>query len=136
MMLHMDAEAAQPDGTERPEDDFWQAFGARLAQLRGGKGWSQRELSRRAGIDPGRLSRLERGVARVTAAELVRFSKALGAGLDEIVFGAAGSPQGEWHRLLRELERTGPRAIDCGIRLLRALVLGFEPGARESHGPV
>jgi transcriptional regulator with XRE-family HTH domain len=134
MMLHMDVGAAPPEETGTTEDGAWDAFGVRLAQLRRGKGWTQRELSRRAGIDPGRLSRLERGVGRVTAAELVRFSKALGAGLDEIVFGTS-SPESEWHRLLRELERTGPRAIDCGLRLLRALVLGFESGPRESHGP-
>src|SRR5436305_7476313 len=113
MMLHMDVGAAPPEETGTTEDGAWDAFGVRLAQLRRGKGWTQRELSRRAGIDPGRLSRLERGVGRVTAAELVRFSKALGAGLDEIVFGTS-SPESEWHRLLRELERTGPRAIDCG----------------------
>lgn len=132
-MLHMDVRAAPPNGTKRTEEDFWQAFGSRLAQLRGGKGWKQRELSRRAGIDPGRLSRLERGVARVTAAELIRFSTALGAGLDELVFGAAISLEGEWRRLLGELERTGPRAIECGIRLLRALVLGFQSGPRANH---
>ena len=84
MMLRMDLGATLPGDTAGPQEDP-QAFGTRLTQLRGARGWRQRELSRRAGIDPGRLSRLERGVARATVAELIRLSSALGTGLDGLV---------------------------------------------------
>lgn len=79
-------------------------LGARLAQLRQGKGWKQGELSR-----------------------LLRLSLALGAGLDELVFGTAATLEGEWHRIQRELEKAGgPLAIDCATRVLQALLLGFQ----------
>ena len=99
------------------------------------RGWKQRELSRRAEIDPGRLSKLERGVARVSVPELIRLSRALGTGLDELVFGSAASLEGEWHRLLGELEKVGGSpALDCATRLLQALVLGYHVPAGAPLG--
>jgi transcriptional regulator with XRE-family HTH domain len=137
MMLHMasgSTELAAP-GTDA---DARRALGSRLTQLRGSKGWKQRELARRAQIDPGRLSKLERGVHRASLDELVRLSRALSAGLDEIVFGASMTLEGRWQRLLRELESAGgSAALDCAARLVQALVLSFgngEPGEREENG--
>ncbi|HEX3556148.1 MAG TPA: helix-turn-helix transcriptional regulator [Thermoanaerobaculia bacterium] len=101
-------------------------IGSRLAKLRSARGWQQRELSRRAHFDPPRLSRIERGIARVTLPELVRLGRALDAGLDELVFGHPESLEGEWAHLLRELEKTLTREEEaCAKRLLRALVLGL-----------
>lgn len=146
MMLHMDARSTVPEPAGDPLGEFSRTFSSRLTQLRGRRGWKQRELSRRAEIDPGRLSKLERGVARVSVPELIRLSMALGSGLDELVFGAPTRLEGEWQRLLRELERAGgPRALDCATRLLQALVQGYQaPSAvslertyemEESHEP-
>ena len=145
MMLRMDARSTVLADVEGPLEEFSQAFGSRLTQLRRMRGWKQRELSRRAEIDPGRLSKLERGVARVSVPELIRLSMALGTGLDELVFGSAASLEGEWHRLLGELEKAGgSRAVDCATRLLQALVLGYHvpPGGllvgphevKDGHG--
>ena len=107
-------------------EELSQTLGSRLMQLRRLRGWNQRELSRRSTIDPGRLSKLERGVARVSVPELIRLSSALGTGLDELVFGSPVSLEEKWHRLLGELEKSGgSRAIDCATRLLQALVLGY-----------
>jgi transcriptional regulator with XRE-family HTH domain len=106
-MLRMDLEATLKADTGEPRADFPRTFGTRLTELRGAKGWKQRELSRRAGIDPGRLSRMERGVARVTVAELIRLSSVLSTGLDQLIFGAPAGREGEGHRLLAELERIG-----------------------------
>jgi len=129
MMLRMDGRSTgleEVEETSDPLEDFSRTFGSRLTQLRGARGWKQRELSRRAGIDPGRLSKLERGVARVSVPELIRLSLALGAGLDELVFGASASLEGEWHRLLREVEEAGgPPAVDCATRMLQAFAFGF-----------
>ncbi|HEX4498060.1 MAG TPA: helix-turn-helix domain-containing protein [Thermoanaerobaculia bacterium] len=120
-MLRMDGRATvSPAGNA--EENFRRALGSRLTQLRRTKGWTQRELARRAQVDPGRLSKLERGVHRTSLDELVRLSLALNAGLDELVFGAS-TLEDSWRRLLRELEESGGApALDCATRLLRALV--------------
>jgi transcriptional regulator with XRE-family HTH domain len=120
-MLHMDGRSTIPPAGNS-EENFRRALGSRLTQRRRTKGWTQRELARRAQVDPGRLSKLERGVHRASLDELVRLSLALNAGLDELVFGAS-SLEGSWQRLLRELEESGgSSALDCATRLLRALV--------------
>ena len=126
MMLRMDARSTALDEPEAPAEELAEAVGSRLTQLREVRGWKQRELSRRAEIDPGRLSKLERGVARVSVPELIRLSLALGAGLDELVFGSAASPERKWYRLFQELEKVGgPQAVDCATHWLQALVLGY-----------
>jgi hypothetical protein len=55
----------------------------------------------------------------------------LSTSLDELVFGVPAGREGERHRLLAELERLGPPATDCGLRLLQALVLIFQPSQEE-----
>jgi transcriptional regulator with XRE-family HTH domain len=121
----MDGRSTVPP-VENPEDDLRRALGVRLTQLRKAKGWSQKELARRAQVDPGRLSKLERGVHRASLDELTRLSVALNTGLDELVFGAS-SLEVSWQRLLRELEESGGApALDCATRLLRALVHEFQ----------
>ena len=131
-MLRMDDEAAflaEAGDWNRP---FRQAFGSRLAQLRRVRGWKQQELARRAVIDPGRLSKLERGVVRASAAELVRLSLTLGTSLDELVFGAATSLEADWQRLRGEIEKAGgPPALGCATRILRAFALSFSVSTME-----
>ena len=128
MMLHMASESTEL--VAPGADAARKTLGARLTQLRRAKGWKQRELARRAQIDPGRLSKLERGVHRASVDELVRLSLALSAGLDEIVFGASVTLEGKWQRLLGELESVGgPAALDCAARLVQALVSCFGEGA-------
>ena len=125
-MLRMDDEAALLTEAGRWTRPFRQAFGSRLAQLRRMRGWKQKELARRAQIDSGRLSKLERGVVRTSAAELVRLSLTLGTALDELVFGAAMSLETDWQRLRREIEKAGgPPALDCATRMLRGFALSF-----------
>lgn len=135
MMLRMDARSTALEDPEGSGEELSKAFGSRLTQLREMRGWKQRELSRRAEIDPGRLSKLERGVARVSVPELIRLSMALGAGLDELVFGATVSLERTWHRLFQELEKAGgSQAVDCATRWLQALVLGYRDRAGVSPG--
>jgi transcriptional regulator with XRE-family HTH domain len=125
-MLRMDDEATLLAEAGRWTRPFRQAFGSRLAQLRRMKGWKQGELARRAQIDSGRLSKLERAVVRVSAAELIRLSLALGIALDELVFGAATNLEADWQRLRREIEKAGgPPALDCATRMLRMFALSF-----------
>ena len=125
-MLRMDRSASVPMTIEDLAARLYRDIGSRLTKLRATRGWQQRELSRRARFDPPRLSRIERGVARVTLAELVRLGQALEAGLDELVFGHPVPLEGEWAHLLRDLEKAlTPEELVGAKRLLRALVQGL-----------
>lgn len=61
----------------------------RIGLLRTERGWKQRELARRAGLRPDRLSKLEHGRSTPTVQELVDLAGVFGIGLDELVLGRA-----------------------------------------------
>jgi transcriptional regulator with XRE-family HTH domain len=63
-------------------------LGARIAHLRKMLGLRQNMLAERAGLRSQRLSDIERGVHEPRVDELARLARALGASLDELVFGA------------------------------------------------
>lgn len=136
-MLRMD-ETAAASIQDRRKGDLGQVLGSRLTQHRKSRGWRQRELASRSRIDPGRLSKLVRGVNRVSVDELIRLSQALGVSLDELVFGTATSLEGRWQRLLEELKSAGgPPALDFTSRWLQALVVTFRTAGQateEGHG--
>lgn len=125
-MLRMDEFAPRLLASGDLPAGYYREIGSRLTKLRETRGWRQRELSRRARFDPPRLSRIERGQARVTLAELVRLGMALETGIDELVFGPPQVLKGEWAHLLRELERALTEDDQaCLLRLLRAFVAGL-----------
>jgi transcriptional regulator with XRE-family HTH domain len=129
IMLRMDDEATPFAEAGRWTWAFCKAFGSRLAQLRQTRGWKQKELARRAQIDSGRLSKLERGAVKANAGDLVRLSLALGIALDELVFGTVTSLDADWQRLRDEIEQAGgPPALDCATRMLRAFALSVQMG--------
>ena len=107
-------------------------LGARVAQRRAQLGWKQVELSRRTGIAPTRLSRLEKGRCAPRLEELVRLGSVLDMGLDQIVFGkpAGSSPT---QRLAGEVDRLGsPEELEVIRRLLHCLISGYQAD-RKSH---
>jgi len=115
------------------EDDLYQ-FGLRVSELREKKGWKQNELSRRTKIGATRLSRIERGIVQARLGELVKLQRALGAPLDELVFGdqpsaLAGGDEERLARALREVLPAEDR--DAVLRFLRAGVDGY----RQLHRP-
>lgn len=69
-----------------------QDFGARLLQLRGRKGVSLRELSRRAGLSPSSLSAVEKGRSSPTLATLQRVLQGLDANFADF-FGAPAAQE-------------------------------------------
>ena len=85
------------------------------ARLR--RGLSQRTVSRRSGLDPGYLSRIEHGKIRPTMATGVRIAEALGVPLGEILeHPSAGG-------------KTGPCPVSASGRCLTDLMhAGSEPG--------
>lgn len=99
-----------------------------MTQLRNVRGWSQRELSRRTGLDPTRLSRLERGIRLPKLEELVAFREVFAIGLEELAFGESAEAQ-EVLELARRLLDVASREEEAGLRrLLRVLLTGLQHG--------
>lgn len=61
-------------------------IGGRIAHLRATKGWSMRELAKRARVFPGSLSRIENGQTLPTVTTLKCLCIALECTSDEILF--------------------------------------------------
>lgn len=98
-------------------------LGPRVAERRKACGWSQGELSRRAGIRPERLSRIERDLRRPNVEELARLAVALSSGIDALVFGTAGD---EVRRIGEALESlVSPEEQAMIARVIKAMLLGF-----------
>jgi transcriptional regulator with XRE-family HTH domain len=113
-----------------------QGLGERIVEQRTARGWKQRELAHRAGIDPGRLSRIERGVAVPKLEELMRLREALGGTFDELLLGTV--QPGSLDELARDLDRLAARdEIAVLFRLLHLLVRGYQneqnPSLRGDH---
>lgn len=109
------------------EEDIRQ-FGRRVTERREKRGWKQVELSRRAGLGPTRLSRVERGAVEARLGELVRLHRALGLPVAELLFGEPASAEGggteeQLGRALRDA--TPPENREPVLRLLEALLSGF-----------
>jgi transcriptional regulator with XRE-family HTH domain len=58
-------------------------FGARLRELRGARGWTQRDLAERADLPTNTVSRFERGELVPLWTKVVLLADALGVSLDE-----------------------------------------------------
>ena len=72
-----------------------QEVGARIADLREERGWSQKELAARAGIPPVRMSRIENGVYAPVLEDLPRLRVALGVPIDVLFPAASGAVTGD-----------------------------------------
>lgn len=105
--------------------DHYRRLAFRIAEQRQARGWKQREASQRSGIEPDRLSRLERG-ARIRIDELVNLSRAFGLGVDELLFETASSSGDEVVGLAREIRSVvSPEDLAAVSRVFRALLAGF-----------
>lgn len=111
-------------------------LGSRIVKLRSSRGWKQVELSRRTGIEPPRLSRIEKGRTTPTLEELVRLRRALEADLEELVFGGRPpSPAGTLRELAAEIDpEGGVRDLNVLETLLRYLVAGYQAEHGERAG--
>jgi transcriptional regulator with XRE-family HTH domain len=102
------------------------ALGSRIACRREQRGWSQRELARRAAVDASRLWKIEHGRVAPTLAELAGLSVALGACLDELVWGEAP----ELARLLHSFAAlTAGYDRELVAQVLRALSAALSGGS-------
>lgn len=134
----MNKEADDSEQTAEFAETCSRQLGSRIAQRRTSKGWSQREVGRRAGIHSTRLSRIERGGVKPRLEELVALHGALGMGLDEMVFGTEASAAGAEERVAGELrdliETMPPEDREAVLRILRTLVSGYR-ASRETLKP-
>lgn len=72
-------------------------MGQRMAQLREGRGWTQKQLASKAGLSVAFISDVENDKRNPSTEVLLRFAEALGASLDYIATGksaAQGPPPG------------------------------------------
>lgn len=64
--------------------EIFSDLGTRIVELRNQRGWTQKELARRAGMRAPRLSTLESGSKRPNLNEFARLADALEVSLDEL----------------------------------------------------
>jgi transcriptional regulator with XRE-family HTH domain len=102
--------------------DFLRALGSRIVQQRERHGWKQRELARRLGMDPDKLSKIERGIREPSITELMRLCKQLDCSLDDLVLGRRTTVDAALHNLLPPDEEL--KAV--GYKLFEAVAGGWD----------
>jgi transcriptional regulator with XRE-family HTH domain len=108
--------------TKNPEAS--ESLGERIARLRRGKGWSQRELGRRSGSTASSISKYERGTYQPGADAVIRFSAALGVSSDYLLTGRFESPRHDYRlrERLEALERLPDEQRDNLVMFLDGLL--------------
>ena len=66
------------------ENDIRIRFGARVRQLRNGRGWSQEELADRAGLHRTYIGSIERGEQNISLLNIEKLAATLGVSLAEL----------------------------------------------------
>ena len=69
-------------------DPLLRALGARVRQLREGKGWTQESLADRAGLDRSYIAGIEAGLRNPSIKALARIAKGLGVTVADVVANA------------------------------------------------
>lgn len=64
------------------------SIGNRIKERRTSKGWTQTILAEKSGVEPSNISHIERAATKLSLPTLVNIANALGATLDEIVYGS------------------------------------------------
>ena len=122
--MALDAANLNPEAAEAARQGA--SLGSRIVKLRTERGWTQRELARRAGLRPARLSTLESGTKRPNLEELARLAEVLDSRMDELWSGERTSPRPKTLELVQKLEELGSPEELAGLgRLLQILLLGY-----------
>ncbi|MEU3842573.1 helix-turn-helix transcriptional regulator [Streptomyces sp. NPDC028635] len=134
--------AGRSAGTRLPPGDF----GVVLAALRARRGWSVRELARRASVSEGQICNLESGLRNPTPAVAAACDAAFGAGGELVELAGAGrrgAGAGSvveagpvvagYERILRELKdigrSTGPRLVTASMKSITRILTEAGPQA-------
>jgi HTH-type transcriptional regulator/antitoxin HipB len=128
----MALDAANPDSDAAGAAHRDASLGIRIIKLRNERGWTQKELARRAGLRPARLSTLESGTKRPNLQEFARLAEVLDSSMDALWSGERHSPRPKTLELVQKLEELGSPEELAGLgRLLQILLLGY----RAALGP-
>ncbi len=65
----------------------YSVIGKRIRKLRTEKKWTQAILAEMSGVEPSNISHIERAATKLSLPTLIAIANALGASLDEIVYG-------------------------------------------------
>jgi transcriptional regulator with XRE-family HTH domain len=107
-------------------DEDLRRFGCRIAELRKRKGWTQKELARRAGLDSTRLSRIETCRVVMSLNDLLKLRRALAIDLEQLLFERAEAGHERSARLVRDIEKLGSgEELRVVFGLLDYLVVGY-----------
>ncbi len=60
-------------------------LGERIKELREKKGWEQKDLAKKIGMNAGNLSRIEQGKQGTTLKRLEKIAKVLGVSVQELI---------------------------------------------------
>jgi transcriptional regulator with XRE-family HTH domain len=115
--------------------DLLAEIGCRVVEIRERNGWLQSELSRRAQIQPSRLSRIERGLVIARIDELIRLSRALLVSLDDLVFDPPAQGADEEVRHLRALlAAASPEDRQAIRRFSHIFLIGYRQAGQTAPG--
>ena len=107
-------------------------IGDRITEARNRRGWHQKTLASRTGINALQISRLERGQRSLRVEEACRLSQALGVTLEELVYGQRFPHSAMAIDLVRELESRTPRQVFAAfLRVLQLLLLGAQTSLKQ-----
>ncbi|MEU5715918.1 helix-turn-helix transcriptional regulator [Streptomyces sp. NPDC020403] len=130
-------------GARLPPGDF----GVVLATLRARRGWSVRELSRRANVSEGQICNLESGLRNPTSTVAAAFDAAFGAEGELVALSGAGRRRAAWagsvveagpmvagyERVLGELKdigrSTGPGFVTSSMKTITRILTDAAPRA-------
>jgi transcriptional regulator with XRE-family HTH domain len=101
-------------------------MGASLRRARRGRGLTLRELSAKSGLSEPFLSRLERGQASTSIANLIRITGIIGIALGDLFDGGAAGPQPPGYVVTRAAQRHAPREIAATGYTYEPLVTGWD----------
>ena len=101
-------------------------MGASLRRARRGRGLTLRELSAKSGLSEAFLSRLERGQASTSIANLIRITGIIGIALGDLFDGGEPGPQPPGYVVTRAAQRRMPSEIAATGYTYEPLVTGWD----------
>src|SRR5262245_38915547 len=96
--------------------EIFSDLGTRIVELRHRRGWTQKELARRANMRASRLSTLECGSKRPNLSEFARLADALGVSLDELRSGEEAA-RAALRGIVEDPDTIRGRLVDLHARL-------------------
>lgn len=113
--------------TDMERDEILKAFGARVKELRKGKGWTQKQLAGALDVRFSQLNKYESGLHAPPLDKLVQLSEILNTSVDYLLTGAPGDnvPLSNTRLLdrFRALEASEADDRETVIKLIDALIV-------------